>query len=96
MVSLAEGSLIGRPLREIDLGVAQAEAVQHAQGGFDLGEGARVLAVGAQHEFGAAAQHAGPAAAVVAFDRGARDGADLHQVGGCHDVHRIFHSAGAV
>lgn len=58
------------PLREVDLGVAQAHALDLDQGCLELGEGLRVLARGPYHELMAAAQHDGPTPAIEAFDDG--------------------------
>ena len=61
------------PLRKVDLGVAQAHALDLDQGCLELGEGLQVLARGPHHELMAAAQHDGPAPAIEAFDDGPRD-----------------------
>ena len=74
-----DGGLFAVPLREVDLGVAQAHALDLDQGCLELGEGLRVLARGPHHELMAAAQHDGPSPAIEAFDDGPRDCVGRHQ-----------------
>jgi hypothetical protein len=57
-----------------------AEPFNFRQGSFELGIGLGVLASRSQDEFFAGAQDNGPAAAVEALDRAARDRGDGHQV----------------
>lgn len=71
--------LFALPLRKINLGVPQAQALDFDQGGFDLGKDLGILPGRLQHELVAPPQHDGPAAAVEAFDDSAGDGIGGHQ-----------------